>query len=88
MDYKKLNNVLKNLDNLKKVATFVEKVAIKEGKEGEEGEYWSIWKLNEDLEGTFLRVRYFTDSYGDNETLKGVEFVEQVEKKVLQWEEI
>ncbi len=66
MDYKSLNEKLKDLDALRN--TKVEKLQIED--------YESEWHEICPFEGnTFIRLRIRVDSYGENEWIVGVEFV-------------
>jgi hypothetical protein len=86
---------LRNLGNNKKLK-FVQRTDINtpiadssyvDGIQGEEDLYAEIFKVV-DKENVFLRVEYYTDSYGENETIGSISFVEAKEKLVQQFEKI
>ena len=83
MDYKKLNEVLKNLDTLRYSKEALHKEVIKEVNGGYEelGEFYEVYDVGLQ-NGVFMKVQYLTDSYGDNERVGGVEFVKAKEKTV------
>ncbi len=90
MELKKVNEILGNLLNINpKLLIFVEREDIYNGLsensygEGTEGEYnsWcNIYRIKgEDL---FLKVIYYTDSYGEERGISGIQFVQEVKKTV------
>lgn len=93
MDYKKLNNLLKNLQNVdSKLLKFVERqteyeITDEDGEQGAEGVYYNIYEIigEKDL---YLKVEFYTDSYGYNDAPRGVQFVKPVEKKITAYTEI
>lgn len=87
MDYKLLNKVLKNLQSPSKDLEFITKQDIHigirsddDGVQGEENSYYNIYKLKgEDL---YISVEYYTDSYGNGDYIRGIQFVKETEKKI------
>lgn len=89
MDYKKLNEKLKSLNEIRygsivsrQVISNVDPDHPSQGKEGEEVEVYDIGLPD----GMFLMLTINTDSYGDNERVSGIQFVKAKEKKVLVYE--
>lgn len=87
MDYKKLNKILKNLQNPIRDLEFIQTGEIRngipdgmEGMQGEENSFYKIYRVKgEDL---IISVEYYTDSYGDGEYIRGIQFVKEAEKTV------
>lgn len=87
MDYKQLNDLLGDLQNLRNTKyeqRIVEHEIDGEGSQGDEGLSYEVYKVPFE-EGLFLKLKITTDSYGDNESIAGVEFVKPIEKKILQY---
>lgn len=93
MDYKKLNSWLNNLNFINsKDLEYIEKQVIKEikdpdGEQGEEGVFYKIYRIKSE-DNLYLRVEYYTDSYGYGEFIRGVQFVQPKEKQVVIYETI
>lgn len=95
MELEKLNKILSNLQSPNsKELEFVEKVlghqgvssnSYGEGVEGEEDVYYNIYKIKEE-ENLFLKVEFYTDSYGSNDAPRGVQFVRGVKKQITVYE--
>lgn len=89
MDYKKLNNLLKDIEYTRRNSkamniTIVKK--IDEPEQVEEGISYEIYDIG--CEDMLLRLELHTDSYGDNERLVGIQFVKGVQKMAIVYEEI
>lgn len=100
MELKKINQLLSNIDYIdsrNEDLIFIERQDVhlgvtgnsyaSEGVRGEEDSYYKIFKINSE-ENLFLRIEYFTDSYGDNESIRGVSFVKPTESKITVYESI
>jgi len=92
MDYKEINKVLSNLDKYAQGNGAIETTVINgldydSSNEGEEGETHYIFNFNKE-ENIFLKAIVKTDSYGDNERLASLQFVQPVEVKVQNYTEI
>lgn len=97
MRLEKLNKLLENFNNIENnsllkfisrenVHMGVSDSSYSDGVQGEEDNYYKIFKI--DGESEFLRVEYYTDSYGDNEAVRGVSFVSPVEKVINSFEPV
>ncbi len=88
MDVVKLNKVLKDLKNieLKRVSTFESDNFDREKNQGEEGERIDIYDLGED--DLFLQVITSSNSYGDEEGVKSIQFVKPITKTVKGYEPV
>ena len=99
MDYKKLNEILSQsylltneFSQKPKYLEFTEKLVghHMDGNEsqGDYNEYFTIWKIKDPEfgEGMFIKATVHTDSYGDNEFVKGIEFVKGKSKTVTIYE--
>lgn len=76
MDYKKINELLKNINLFRHKHNMVykEQTNIRDGYEGNYDERYEIYDAN--LEDDYLiKILFITDSYGDNESVSGIEFV-------------
>jgi hypothetical protein len=91
MDYKKLNEVLKNLETFRYDQKRLEKNIVKEingdADRREEGLWFEIFKLDfeDDL---YIQLEIRTDSYGDVQRIVGIQFVRPTEKVVKVFEKI
>lgn len=81
MELKELNKILVNLQYPNnKSLRFVEKQTVKEidnrydGEQGEEGLYYNIYEVVGQKD-VFLKIEMYTDSYGGNDAVRGVQFV-------------
>ncbi len=83
MNYSKLNSALSNLDHYH----LVKNAKVVENKQ-ESDSSRSIVIDPETDDGTFVKLVYETDSYGDNETLVSMSFVKGVAKTVTVYEYI
>ena len=92
MELEKLNKILgklKNNPNLQFVARQnihlgVSESSYQEGVQGEEDRYYEIYKiLEEDL---FVRIEFFTDSYGESPSITGINFVKKQTKTIETYE--
>ena len=90
MNYKQLNDCLKNLNSLrnsgKRIERIIEKELDGEGSQGEEGVSYEVYKLP--IENVFIKLKITTDSYGNNEHVAGIEFVTPKEKTITSYEPI
>ncbi len=91
-DYVQLNAVLADLNAIRYNSSLVERVVEKEiddpdGEQGENGVSYEVYKLPFDGE-TFIKLTITTDSYGNNETVSGVQFVRPVTKQVTAYEAV
>jgi len=89
MNYKILNEALKDLCKLRRGKTEFTEVINEidgEGDQGEEGLSYEVYKLS----GTdiYIKLEVRTDSYGDNESITGIQFVQPTEKLVKVFETI
>lgn len=89
MDFKQLNELLKDLESIRnneqisrEVIHEVEDV----GNQGDEGVSFEVYKIPYD--GLHVRLKITTDSYGSNEKISGVEFVQPIEKVITTFEVI
>lgn len=87
MDLKKINGILKNLDNinLPKVDSKQPGDYWQEKYQGGESRRYDVYDL-QDGSGLFLKVEYESDSYGDNEYITSIQFVEPKTKSVTVYE--
>ncbi len=99
MDYKKLNEALTNLDNASSNPNLklVERVEIRngvddsygDGVQGEENVYDIIYKIvGSSDEDPYIKITYFTDSYGYGSFVRSVQFVYPTTKTVKVFETI
>lgn len=79
-----INEVLTNLQKLKKVVDFVPTGYYQERYDGAEVVRETVYET--DIPNLFLKVERSTDSYGENEGIIAVKFVEQKEKLVTVYE--
>ena len=90
MNYKKLNEILSNLENpgdKLKLISSDEGDNFYEGKnQGQEGLKVEIFDIQED--GVFLKVVTKSDSYGSNEKVSSIQFVAAQEKTITEFKEI
>lgn len=95
LDLKQLNAVLENLQYPNR--SLVESVqredidtpirADDDGRMGEENVYSNVYKIK-GMDNLYLKVIYHTDSYGDGDYVRGVQFVVPVEKTVKIFEPV
>jgi hypothetical protein len=57
-----------------------------EGNQGEYNETFKYYKHNDMPENIFLQVAYQTDSYGDNDAITDIKFVEGKAKQITVYE--
>lgn len=86
MDYKKINEKLKNLDNFR-----YESKPVFTNEPNSVGEEETIYNWEEvyDIgleDGMFVKLNIQTNSYGYDESIVGLEFVQAQEKKVTVYE--
>src|SRR5208283_1660296 len=90
MNYRQLNEALKNLNSLrnsgKRVERVIEKEIGEESSQGDEGISYEVYKSP--VEGIFIKLKITTDSYGNNDHVAGIEFVTPKEKTVTSYEPI
>lgn len=92
MDYKKINELLKNISSTKwkfrdKIVhtEVINEVDYNRPVQGEKGETFEVYNVGLP-DGMFLKITTITDSYGDNESVGGIEFVKGKEKTVTVYE--
>lgn len=88
MKWEELNSVFKSFAELrwskdKRVSQDVIKTLSGEGSQGDSGLSYEVYKLSEDV---YVKLRISTDSYGDNEFVAGLEFVQPKQKNVTVYE--
>jgi hypothetical protein len=86
MDYTKLNKILRDLPALRRgnlLTKHVIKAIDPDGEQGEDGISYEVYQIS----GTdiFVKLEIHTDSYGDNEHVFGIQFVQPVEKKITDY---
>ena len=76
----RLNEVFSNLYSLNTIKNlkYIESVDVKLHDSGVEGEMYKIF-LIEDLD-IYLKITYKSDSYGDNQSVHSIMFVEPIEE--------
>ena len=88
MDLKKINELLSDLTNIDdRKLQFVERSKHAWNSTEEDEQFFKVFRIVEE-ENLYLKLHYYTDSYGGGRYLKGVEFVRPVEKKVISFEKI
>ncbi len=94
MDYKRINSWLDDLTAKNKQLKFIEKInghqgipENYEGNQGEYNEYSNIFQVIDEPE-IFIKVTYQTDSYGSNDSLTSIQFVQGVKKTIEVFEPI
>ena len=88
MDYQKLNKIIQNLPNIR-YEYRSKQLHTTKGDDVGYGEETYNWEEVYDVgleKGMFLKLKVETDSYGDNEFIRGVEFVRGKEKTVIVYE--
>lgn len=87
--YKQLNEALRDLAALRRKSR-IERTVVKElDGEGDQGESGLSYEVcSTPIEGLFVKLTINTDSYGDNEFVAGVEFVQPIQKTVTNYEPI
>jgi hypothetical protein len=84
MDFKQLNELLKDLHELRNSKNLISQDVIHkidgEGDMGEEGVSFEVYKIP--VDNLYIRLKITTDSYGDNEQISGIEFVQPIEKTI------
>lgn len=85
MDYKFINEILKNLDNLKsnKEITFIEK-RNKQTYSESDSEWDEYYRVNKE-NNLFLKLSWYSNSYNGNELIKGIEFVKAKEVQKIEY---
>lgn len=90
MDFKQLNELLKDLSRIRNNNEQISKDVIHtiedEGNQGDEGVSYEVYKIPYD--NLYVRLTIKTDSYGDNEYVSGIEFVQPIEKTIQTFESI
>lgn len=87
MEFKEINALFKDINKLRsqKIETTVAHKVDGET-QGDEGTSFEICPVpNQQL---FVRLTIKTDSYGDNETISSIEFVQPIERKVTNYESL
>ena len=90
MDYKKINEILSDLSGLRNRSKPVHREVVNEvngdySSQGEAGESYEVYDVGLN-EGMFIKLKISTDSYGDNESIDGIEFVKAKQKTVQVYE--
>ncbi len=85
MDYKFINNILKDLDSLEtsKVVSFVEKRITENWSES--NTYWDNYYRIIGEANLYLKVSYKSNSYNDVEVIKSIEFVKAKEIQKIEY---
>jgi hypothetical protein len=90
MDFRQLNALLKNLESLRNGKNLLERDIVHkiedEGNQGDEGVSFEVYQIPG--HNLHVRLRITTDSYGDNEKIAGIEFVQPIEKTITRFESI
>jgi len=89
MDYKMLNETLKDLRKLRRGKTEFTEIINEidgEGDQGEEGLKYEVYHIPKTE--FYIRLEIRTDSYGDNQSVTGIQFVKPTEKIVKVFESI
>ena len=90
-DLKILNSLLKDLSSIRTRFKKESVEVVKDAQNGElyQGEYGQSFEVYKNLElGVYIKLEIRTDSYGCNDYVHGVTFVNPVEKLVTIYEEI
>ena len=96
MELKQLNEILKNISSPNpKLLKYVEKQDIStpinfkygDGLQGESNTFCRVYKILSEVD-LYLKVNYYTDSYGRGEYINGIEFVKVAQKQVTVYEPI
>lgn len=95
LDISLLNKYLSDLDDFryknakKRIHTETIKEIDPEGEQGESGLSFEIYPFPESqIADLYVKLRITTDSYGDNESVCGIEFVKPKEKLIQYFEKI
>ncbi len=85
-----VNEILKNFNNLRRGKAenieVVKKVNGEYTSQGETGLSYEVYKTP--IDGVYVKLEIITDSYGDDETINGIEFVKPIQKTVTIFETI
>lgn len=91
MEFQKLNSLLKDLRSLRVKRNLVSTEVIHsiedEGHQGEEGVSFEVYKI-EGVDDIYMKLKIVTDSYGDNDSVAGIEFVQPIQKTITGYEPI
>jgi len=90
MDYKKINDSLKDLDGLRYSKKPIHRKVVNEitddyGSQGDSNEIYEVYDIGLP-DGLFIKLRLGSDSYGDDQRVTGLEFVKGKEKTVTVYE--
>lgn len=93
MELQQINQLLKNLENPDpKVLKFIKKIDVSTpipndgyGSQGEENVFDKVYQSATDPD-IYIKVTYYTDSYGYGEYVRSVQFVQPKEKVVTVFE--
>lgn len=83
MNWEQLNEVLKDLNSLRNGRTSATKVASQSDGDDYQPTTEEVYKLSDEV---YIKVTVQTDSYGDNELIKGIEFVQPKQTLVTEFE--
>ena len=88
MNYKKLNEIFKNINNitLTNVSSSQSENFYREKDQGEEGEQIDIYDLG--FDSMFLKVITTSDSYGGELGVTSIQFVKPIVKQVTDFEPV
>ena len=93
MELQLINKLLKNLECIdQKVLKLIKREDIStpipedgEGSQGDENVFTKIYQSVEDP-NVYIKIEYYTDSYGYGSYIRGVQFVQPIEKTVTVFE--
>lgn len=90
MDYKKINEQLKDLSGLRNRLSPVHKEIVNEitedyGNQGDSNEIYEVYDINLP-DGLYIRLRIGSDSYGESEFVEGITFVKGKKKEIITYE--
>ena len=91
MDYKQINLKLKDFNSLRHISKPVHREVVKEidndgyGEQGESNEIYEVYDIGLP-NGLFVKLQIGSDSYGHDDRVTGVTFVQAQEKKVTVYE--
>jgi len=89
MNYKKVNEVLSNLNGLGKYKLVSSDKSEDFGKEKSQGYTGTKTEIRDlGVEGLFLKVTYHDNSYGNDERIVGLQFVKPATVKVVDYKPI
>ncbi len=90
---KSLNKILKDLHSIRNSGKRVERIVVKDlseydgGSQGDSSEIYEVYPI-EGEENLFIKLEIGSDSYGCNEYVSGIQFVQPTERTVTCYEPI